>query len=253
LAEHGFFSAFFTAMMAAFWAYEGWNNLGFMGGEIKNPTKTIPRALVLGVSIVMLVYIAVNAAFLWVLPVEDFMAMAQQKNSIAAAEVIKVLFGPVAMVVILALIIVATLNATNSSLMSASRVWFAMARDGLFLASAGRTNKANVPGNALVLMGVWSALLVLSGSFDQLTDMLVFAAFLFYGAGAFGVFVLRRKMPDAVRLTKVPGYPVVPALFVAFCAALVANSVIERPREAGIGLALILIGIPFYKKRKVKA
>ena len=252
LAKHGFFSAFFTAMMAAFWAYEGWNSLGFMGGEIKDPTKTIPRALVLGVAIVMLVYIAVNAAFLWVLPVDSFMAMAQQENSIAGAEVIKVLFGPVAMVVILVLIIVATLNATNSSLMTASRIWFAMALDGLFLAAAGRTNKANVPGNALLMMGAWSALLVLSGSFDQLTDMLIFAAFLFYGAGAFGVFVLRRTMPNAVRLNKVPGYPIVPALFVAFCAALVVNSVIERPREAGIGMALILIGIPFYKRSKGK-
>jgi APA family basic amino acid/polyamine antiporter len=103
-----------------------------------------------------------------------------------------------------------------------------------------------VPANALWYQGVWACLLVLSGTFDQLTDMLIFAAFIYYGATTFGVFILRRKMPDAPRPYKVWGYPVVPALFILFCLALIGNTIITRPREAAIGLTLILLGIPFY-------
>ncbi len=241
---------FFTAMMAAFWAYEGWNNVGFLGGEIRNPQKNIPRALVLGVGMVMAVYVAVNAAYLYVLPIDILAGLTKVENSIAAVSVVQSLLGQGAIYLILGLIIAATFNSTNNSFMSASRVWFAMAHDGLFHASVKKTNKSDVPGNAMIVMCIWSCLLVLSGSFDQLTDMLIFASFLFYGAGAAGVFVLRKKMADAPRAYKVPLYPVLPVLFIAFCAVLVANSVYSRPREAGIGLLLILIGIPFYKKAK---
>jgi APA family basic amino acid/polyamine antiporter len=121
-----------------------------------------------------------------------------------------------------------------------------MEHDGLFFKSARTCNAAGVPSNALLIQGFWSSLLVLSGSFDQLTDMLVFAAFMFYGAGAAGLFVLRSTMRHHKRDFKVPLYPVLPALFVVFCAVLVFVSVQERPREAGVGLALIAAGLPFY-------
>lgn len=109
-----------------------------------------------------------------------------------------------------------------------------------------KVNKAKVPGNALWYQGVWASLLVLSGTFDQLTDMLVFAAFIFYGATALGVFILRKRLPDTPRAYKVWGYPFVPAIFVIFCVFLIGNTIISRPREAGIGLALIFLGVPFY-------
>lgn len=244
---------FFAAMMQAFWAYEGWNTVGFLGGEIKDPQRNIPLALIYGVGLVMLVYTLVNAAYLYVLPIENLSGLTKVENSIAAVSVVQTLLGQGAIYMILCLIIAATFNSTNNTLMTASRVWFAMAHDGLFHKSAKKTNKSNVPGNAILVMGIWSSLLVLSGSFDQLTDMLVFAAFLFYGAGAFGVFILRRKMPDAVRAYKVPLYPVLPAAFVVFCAGLVVSSVYTNPREAAIGTVLILVGLPFYRKAKPAA
>ena len=160
--------------------------------------------------------------------------------------VVSTFMGPGGQALILALIITATFSSTNNSILSPSRVYFAMARDGLFFKAARSCNSAGAPGGALVIQGFWASMLVLSGSFDQLTDMLIFAAFLFYGAGAAGLFVLRYRWPDAVRHFKVPLYPVLPALFILFCAVLVVVSVMERPREAGVGLALIASGLPFW-------
>jgi APA family basic amino acid/polyamine antiporter len=126
-------------------------------------------------------------------------------------------------------------------------VYFAMARDGLFFRSVSVCHPVfRTPSTSLVLQGVWASMLVLSGTFDQLTDMVIFASFIFYGATALGVFVLRYKMPDAPRPYRVPGYPVVPALFVVFCAALVIVTIYQAPASAGLGLALIFTGIPFY-------
>jgi APA family basic amino acid/polyamine antiporter len=121
-----------------------------------------------------------------------------------------------------------------------------MACEGVFFPSVSRLNAARVPGRALWYQGIWACLLVLSGTFDQITDMLIFAAFIYYGATTLGVFILRKKMPDASRPYKVWGYPVVPALFILFCVALIGNTIIARTREAAIGLTLILIGVPFY-------
>ena len=121
-----------------------------------------------------------------------------------------------------------------------------MAKEGLFFKKMSKVNSAKVPSNALWYQGIWASILVLSGTFDQLTDMLIFAAFIFYGATALGVFILRRKMPLAPRPYKVWGYPIVPGIFVIFCLFLIVNTIIARPREASIGLVLIGAGIPFY-------
>jgi APA family basic amino acid/polyamine antiporter len=121
-----------------------------------------------------------------------------------------------------------------------------VARDGLFFSRIGKLNSHNVPGNSLLWQGIWASVLVLSGTFDQLTDMLIFAVYIFYGATATGVFILRRRLPDVHRPYKVWGYPVVPAIFIIFCIGLFFNTIITRPREATIGLTLILTGIPVY-------
>jgi APA family basic amino acid/polyamine antiporter len=157
------------------------------------------------------------------------------------------LLGGTGALFIAVLILLSTFGATNCQLMPHSRVYFAMARDGLFFRRAAAVHPDyHTPAGALVIQGVWASLLVMSGTFDQLTDMVIFASFIFYGATAFGVFVLRRKMPDAPRPYRVPGYPVTPALFVAFCVVLVAVTIYQSPRNAGIGLALIASGIPLY-------
>jgi len=145
------------------------------------------------------------------------------------------------------LILLSTFGATNCQLMPHSRVYFAMARDGLFFRTAAGCHPIyRTPASSLIIQGVWASMLVLSGTFDQLTDMVIFASFIFYGAMAFGVFVLRRTMPAAPRPYRVPGYPVVPALFVLFCVVLVAVTIYQDPGNAGIGLLLIFSAIPFY-------
>jgi APA family basic amino acid/polyamine antiporter len=144
------------------------------------------------------------------------------------------------------LILITTLGCTNASILTGARPYFAMSRERLFFSGIGKLNTANVPGNSLLWQGIWASVLVLSGTFDQLTDMIIFAVFIFYGATSLGVFILRHKMRDAHRPYKVWGYPVVPAIFIIFCMFLFYNTIATRPREAAIGMILILAGIPVF-------
>lgn len=239
-------SAVFTAMLAAFWAYEGWNSVGFIGGEIKNPNRNVPLSITIGLLLVITLYFLVNITYLSVIPINEMEQVNSATNTIAAVEVVRAFAGTAGVFLISVLILITTLGCTHATILSNARTYYAMATERVFFSKVARLNKAKVPGVALWLQGVWACLLVLSGTFDQLTDMLIFAAFIYYGATTLGVFILRRKMPQAPRPYKVWGYPVVPALFILFCLLLVGNTLIERPREAGIGLALILLGVPFY-------
>lgn len=243
----GLFGAMFAAMLGAFWAYDGWNNVISLGGEVRNPKRNIPLALGFGVGGVVLVYLVVNFVYLYLMPLDEIRALASSENSIIGVEVMRKAFGGGAAKFVAVLILISTFGATNCQLLPPSRMYFAMARDGLFFRAAARCHpKHRTPSTALIMQGAWSSLLVLTGTFDQLTDMVIFASFIFYGASAFGVFVLRRSMKDVHRPYRVPGYPFVPALFTAFCAILVAVTVVQRPREAMIGLFLIFTGWPFY-------
>jgi len=243
----GFFTAFFASMMSAFWAYEGWNTVSFLGGEIRNPKKNIPLALTFGTLGVIVIYLIINAAYLYAQNTQFFSLIHQEENQIAAAEVIRSIMGPEAAVFIIVLILMSTLSCTNTTFMGAPRVYFAMAHSNIFPTVFGKLHpRYKTPHISVLVQGFWSSALVLTGSFDQLTDMLVFAAFIFYGLGAFGLFILRQKMKEVPRPYKVFGYPFVPLVFVIFCAVLVVVSVYEKPRESAIGLALILSGIPVY-------
>ncbi len=239
-------SSFYTAMLAAFWAYQGWVSVGFIGGEVKDPKKNIPRGIVTGVFIVIFIYLVVNAAYLTLLTIPQLEAINSSGNQIAAVEAVRSFWGTKGVMFISVLILITTLGCTNASILTGARPYYAMARDGLFFGGIAKLNKVNVPGNSLAWQGIWSSILVLSGTFDQLTDMIIFAVFIFYGATSLGVFILRRKMPDAHRPYKVWGYPVVPAIFIIFCIGLFINTIITRPREAVIGMTLILAGIPVY-------
>jgi len=239
-------SAFFTAMLAAFWAYQGWATVGFIGGEVKDAKRNIPRGIMIGVFMVIAIYLLVNVTYLSLLSIPQLEQIYQSGNQIAAIEAVRVFWGANGALFISMLILISTLGCTNATILASPRVYFAMSRDQLFLKRAGTLNKSNAPGNSLVWQGLWASVLVLSGTFDQLTDMIIFAVFFFYGATSLGVFILRRKMPDAPRPYKVWGYPVVPALFIVFCLILFCNTIITRPREAFIGLTLIFSGVPVY-------
>lgn len=240
-------SAMFTAMLAAFWAYEGWNTIGYIGGEIQNPNRNLPIILFWGVMTVITVYILANITYLVLLPVDQLIEIKRSTNSIAAVEAIKSFWGAGGGYFISILILVTTLASTHTTILLAARTYFAMAGEGVFFKGADEIHPTyQTPSKALIYQCIWTCGLVFSGSFDQLTDMLIFASFLFYGATTMGVFVLRRKMPDAHRPYRVWGYPVVPIVFIFFCVVLIGNTLINQPREALLGLALIATGLPFY-------
>ena len=239
-------SSFYTAMLAAFWAYQGWVSVGFIGGEIRDAKKNIPKGIAIGVFIVIAVYLLVNVTYLSLMSIPELIQVHEAGNQIAAVEAVRSFWGTSGVMFISLLILVTTMGCLHASVITGARPYYAMSRERLFFSGIGKLNRHNVPGNSLLWQGIWASVLVLSGTFDQLTDMLIFAVYIFYGATAMGVFILRRRMPDAHRPYKVWGYPVVPAIFVLFCVGLFCNTIITRPREAAIGLILILAGIPVY-------
>jgi len=244
---HGFslLKALFVASLGAFWGYEGWNSVAYVGEEIKNPKRNLPLALGIGTLIVMTSYVLLNIVFVYILPIDYFIQLTP--NKIAAVEVAGKLGGPIGMVLVASLIVVTTLNATNSTILTSARMMYAMARDKLFFYKAANVHpKYNTPDIALFIQAFWAIALVFSGSFDQLTDMLVFASFIFYGSTALGVIILRVKHPEYERKYKVIGYPFVPGLFLLFCAALFVITILNKPYEAIWGLSLIATGFPVY-------
>jgi APA family basic amino acid/polyamine antiporter len=249
------FSAMFTAMLAAFWAYQGWASVGYIGGEVKNMNRNIPRGITIGMFIIIIMYLLVNMAYLSLLPVQTLENIHQSGTGIAAIEAVFFFWGRGGELFIAVLIVITTLGCNHATVITSCRIYYAMAKEGLFFKKAGELNKHAVPGNSLLFQCVWACILVLSGTFDQLTDMIIFAVFVFYGATAFGVFILRKKMPNANRPYKVWGYPVVPAIVILFSAALFVNTIATQAREAIIGLALMLTGVPmwFWFNRKRRA
>jgi basic amino acid/polyamine antiporter, APA family len=245
--DPAFIQSFFSAMLAAFWAYEGWASTGYLGGEIKNANRNLPLALVMGVAFVMILYVAINFTYLFVLPIDQIIAAHRSQNTIAAVAVVTHFLGAAGGLFISILILFTTFGCTNSTVLPPPRLYYAMAKDGLFFKWASYIHpNYNTPSKAFIAQALWASVLVLSGSFDQLTDMLVFASFIFYGAVTLALFILRVKEPKTPRPYKAWGYPVVPALFLIFCTALVAITLFTKPREALLGLGLMATGIPFY-------
>src|SRR5260221_559624 len=242
-----FIKSMFAALLSAFWAYEGWSTIGYLGGEIKNAQRNLPLALVFGVLAIMAIYLGVNFTYLYVMPIDLLVDNQHSQNTIAAVVVVKHILGNAGGLVISLLILVTTLGCTNTTILAAPRLYFAMAKEGLFFKSAGDLHPIhNTPSTAFIFQAVVVSVLIISGSFDQLTDMLIFASFIFYGATTLGVFILLNKMPDAPRPYKAWGYPVVPAIFILFCVALLIITFASKTREATMGLVLITTGVPFY-------
>lgn len=236
-------SAFFTAMLGAFWAYDGWVNITNMASEFKNPTKNIPIAIIAGTALTMFLYLLVNYAYLQVLTPADFAKLSSKEGNIAAVEVAGITIGALGTTVISALIMISTLGATQASTMSAARVYYQMSKEGYFFKIFSKVHKQyKTPHISLLGQMIWASALIISGTFDRLTDMLIFAAFIFYALGA--VAVIRLKHTKKLSVTF--GYPFVPLLFLLSCLIIVINAVYTRPLESFIGLGLMMLGIPFY-------
>lgn len=256
------FAASMAATTGAFTAYDGWNNLGMVGGEIKDPHKNITRSLLLGLLVCIIVYVLVTLAYMYVLPVD-----AMAKSPLVASDAAEKVFGIIGGTIIAVLIVVSTFGATNINLLTNARIVFAMSESKTFFKWAGKVHpKFKTPGNSVIILGIWSSLLVLSGSFDILADMFVFMSWIFYGLTVACVFVLRKKMlPIAIgtqRPYKTFGYPIVPAIFIVFTAIYVATTLYndiynynhgKSPVINSVfGLLLTACGIPLYYYFKKK-
>ena len=230
------------ALAGAFWAYDGWNNLTFVAGEVKQPQRNVPLGLLLGTLIVIVVYMLINAAYLYVLPVDQM-----AKSPLVAATAAEVIFGQNGAVIISIAVIISTFGALNGGILSTARVCYAMSHSNMFFKKLGKIHpKFRTPHTSLVAQGVWSCILVLSGTFDTISDYVIFAAWLFYMLGALGVIILRKKMPDVPRPYKVWGYPYTPILFVVFSFFFLINTLVSDISNAAMGTLLILIGLPLY-------
>ena len=236
-------------MLAALWAYQGWSNLPMVAGEIEKPERNVPRALIFGMLIVILVYLITNLAFFYALPFSEILtanSTAYRDALPVAAKAAQTFFRYGAQVVSLAFMISA-IGALNGITLMNARVPFAMARDGLFfggLAKLGETT--NVPSNAIWFQGIWACVIALSGTFDQITTSVIFAVWVFTALVGTSLFVLRRKLPAAPRRYRTPGYPIVPALFILVALWLVINTLTASPVESVAGLFLIALGLPFF-------
>jgi APA family basic amino acid/polyamine antiporter len=238
-------AGFGAAMLAALWGYDGWNNLTLVAGEVKNPHRNIPLALVGGTVAIILLYVLVNVAYFYVLTPTEIASVA--KDSSVARDVAIRFMGPLAVSVIAAALMASSIGTLHTSILTGARVPYAMARDGMFFDRLARLSQGtHVPVGALIVQGFWACVLALSGSFDTLTDYVIFGSWIFYGLTTASVFVFRRKLPNAPRPYKAWGYPVVPALFLLVTGALLLNTLRTATTQALIGLGLIALGLPVY-------
>lgn len=235
-------TGFVAALVAALWAYDGWNNVGMVASEIRNPGRNLPIALIAGTSLVIGIYMSANWAYFRVLTPAEVGA-----HKLVAAEMMQRIQGPVGAGLVSIAAMISIFAALNGSILTGARVPYAAARDGLFFKSAARVHPVfRTPGVSILMLSAWAALLVLSGKYDDLFNFVIFGSWILYAMATASVFVLRRKRPDMVRPYKTIGYPVVPILFLIGAAALELSTLRDRPVQSVGGILLILLGLPFY-------
>jgi APA family basic amino acid/polyamine antiporter len=241
-AGWGFLSSFGVAMVAVLWAYDGWNNGTFAADEVKNPERNLPLGLILGTAAVVVIYILLNLVYYHVLPL---WTVAQSPR--VAAEAGMRLFGRSGAHWVSLAIIVAMLGCVNGMILAGARVYYAMARDGLFFHWCGDVHpKFRTPHLSLLFQAGWAVLLVLLGTYEQLFTFVIFAGWIFYALTALGVIILRHTRPALPRPYRVSGYPFVPVAFVLAAAGFILNTLLARPLEAGVGCGIVALGIPAY-------
>jgi APA family basic amino acid/polyamine antiporter len=248
-------AAIAAALQGAFWAYDGWQKITYIGNELKSPQRDLPRSLIFGILVVAAMYLLMSATYSYVLPIDEM-----ARSRLVAADVAERCFAGGGKWIALA-VMLSTFGAANAVILTSARVYFSMARGGMFPALLGRAHPSfHTPGASLVAQAVWSVLLLFSGTFDTLTDTLIFVSWFFYAANAWAVIVLRRREPAVPRPFKVPGYPFVPVLFVAFGLVYLVLTIwndltaYRKAAAAGqpafmncaLGAALVLSGTPIY-------
>lgn len=251
-AEYTFLAGFGAAMLAALWGYDGWDNLSFVAGEVKDPNRNIPIAIIGSVVLIIVLYVGIHFAYFYVLDPTTIASVS--KDSSVAMVVVSKFFGGdilslatgVALAIFGVGLMLSSLGTLHTSILSASRVPFAMARDGQMFPFFSKVSATAIPINGVLFQGVWASILAMSGSFDTLTDYVIFGSWIFYALITSSIFIFRRRYPDAVRPYKAWGYPVVPVIFLLVAGWLLINTMITAPQSSFIGIGLIILGLPVY-------
>jgi APA family basic amino acid/polyamine antiporter len=242
------FGSFVLAMIAMLWAYDGWNNITFTAGEVKNPQRNIPLSLVFGISAITLIYVGMNLLYIYAMPVGE-MTTTARIGEVAAGR----LFGPTGARLMTVAVLVSVFGCISATVISGPRVFYAMAKDRLFFRGLAEVHpRYHTPVRAILWQGVWSCALCLTGTYGQLFTFAIFAAVLFYALAGVSVIVLRRTHPEWPRPYRTWGYPVTPLLYVALCTIVLINTLITQPLESGIGLGIVALGLPAYLYWRVK-
>ena len=237
-----FFSTFFAAMLSALWAYNGWLDVTAVTGEIKNPKRNVPLAVITGVGIVTIIYVFINYSYMHVLPLAKLAGVGA--NEIGAAAVAETLIGRTGKTIIIILIMISVLATVNAGILAFSRIYFRMAQEGFFFKSFSLVHpRYRTPYFSLTGATAWTSILIISGTFDMLSNMVVFTNFLFFGLLAVALIKMKRK---GMIKTKTIGYPAVQAVIILFSAALIINTLITQPKQSLLGACLVLLGVPFY-------
>lgn len=241
----GGIAGFAAAMLGALWAYDGWNNITFLAGEVKKPARNLPLALIGGGLVVMGLYMFVNVSYFHVLTPTEVASV--PASSSVAAEVVQRLLGAGAVTLMAAAMMTSSFGALHASLLATARIPYALAKDGLIVKSLAHVSpRTHVPVRALMVQMFWACVVALSGSFDTITDYAVFALTLFYILVAGSIFLFRRRMPEAERPYRTWGYPFTPIVFISVSGWLIYQTIRNTPRQSAIGLGLILLGLPVY-------
>jgi len=228
--------------VAVLWAYEGWHIVSFSAGEFRDPVRNLPRSLAIGTAAIVVIYLLANLAYYAVLPGAEV----AQAGAVAATALVRAA-GPAAAVFVSVLIVVSIFGANNATILTGPRVLYAMAREGLFFRMFARVHpRYRTPVRAIVAQGLWSSVLALAGTFQQLFTYVVFTHWIFYAAAVAGVIILRRRRPELPRSYRVPGYPWVPVAFVLAAALLTASTIAASPVQALAGIGFVFLGIPVY-------
>jgi basic amino acid/polyamine antiporter, APA family len=238
-------AGFGAAMLGALWAYNGWNEVTFVAGEVRNPSRNLPLAIIGGILILIALYVTANASYFYVLA-PAAVASVPMSSAVASESTMRFLGSGTAglMAAALAMSIFGSLQVTT---LTSARIPYAMALDGLFFPALGKVSaRTHVPVRALLAQGLWGIVLVFSGSYDSLTDYAIFAVLIFVALTTASVFVFRRRMPDAPRAYRTLGYPVAPILFLLVAGWVILNTLLATPGRAFAGIGLMLAGLPFY-------